>query len=741
MRKFLLAAYVVLMAALVLSLSGCGSSSSSLGSDSGTSGGSSLKDVQVATISVPSLQIGGKYQIYKGAEIPEMDDTVRYFVASGMNESNAATVNLGFAESLDKSDTLVIEDESGKVVFAFQPSGEAGKGTTSAAGTVTRTGGKRLTYNGQKIGASSFTASALDVDTSGAKTIVLNADGTATFDGESVSVYDYVWHADPDHPAEYWTKYGDTSEELDEDGIAEVVGDDEVYIMHDIRYTPDTLGFSSSSKTATKTDYDDDGKKTTSETEYVVYYNSDSEAVKSAIADIVAEKGEDFGGDYIFATLPIAGGGATPPGGQVGNMGMNSSLVTPAAPPQRGNVEEGPGGQNGGQPSGNSGNTDYFTTMTHSAADAYENPVLHINKAGTYRLQGTWNGQIWIYGGKKSNEDAKVVIILDNVTVTCGVAPALVFYNCYECGPDDEDEVAGSWKTLGLDVLENAGAKVLIADGTTNTFTGANVYRILKLEPKDKTYVTGIDGSEIAFQKKLYKMDGAFYSFRSMAIGGGTEGTGKLNITSTTYEGLDAELHMAISGGNITVSAPDDGINVNEDNISVFDLEDGTLTITSQGGDGIDSNGYAVVNGGTLNITAGSQKEASAGEAGIDAEKGTHIADEATYTWNQISSQQRPNDQTSTENPENPGGNNGQQETSDGDTQDNTQTTVDPIDPIHEKIIVTDENGNESELGTFDIDAPSGEDYSVGNVTRNIPESSSTFELVQKVNNFSRITD
>ena len=45
----------------------------------------------------------------------------------------------------------------------------------------------------------------------------------------------------------------------------------------------------------------------------------------------------------------------------------------------------------------------------------------------------------------------------------------------------------------------------------------------------------------------------------------------------------------------------DDGINVNEDNVSVFTMNGGTLHIFAglgAEGDGIDSNGYIVVNGG-----------------------------------------------------------------------------------------------------------------------------------------------
>jgi hypothetical protein len=117
-------------------------------------------------------------------------------------------------------------------------------------------------------------------------------------------------------------------------------------------------------------------------------------------------------------------------------------------------------------------------------------------------------------------------------------------------------------------------------------------------------------------------MDGAFYSFVSLAVGGGSKGNGVLNITSSTYEGFDTEMHLTVESGTITVTAPDDAINVNEDNISVFTMLDGTLTITSRNGDGIDSNGYVAIIGGSLDITAGTAQVNANGEGGIDAEKG-----------------------------------------------------------------------------------------------------------------------
>ena len=257
------------------------------------------------------------------------------------------------------------------------------------------------------------------------------------------------------------------------------------------------------------------------------------------------------------------------------------------------------------------------TEMMHSEEEAYNNPVLHINKAGEYILEGNWNGQVAIDLGEEAFEDekAKVTIILDGVNVSCSVAPSIVFYSVYESDYTWEDREEYNNE---IDVSD-AGATVIINDGTENNFTGANVYRLLKPVYKK-------EGSTV--QKKRYKMDGSFYSYESLLIKGEEKGTGILNITSTTYEGLDSELHMQIDSGNINIVSNDDGINVNEDNVSVFKMNGGRLTIfAGQGeeGDVIDSNGYIVVEGGTLLGTSPSVSDDI-----LDSEKGSEVSDNAT---------------------------------------------------------------------------------------------------------------
>ena len=236
---------------------------------------------------------------------------------------------------------------------------------------------------------------------------------------------------------------------------------------------------------------------------------------------------------------------------------------------------------------------------THSAEDAAKHTVVHITKPGTYRLSGSLNGQIFVDLGDNAKEDINAIatLILDNVDITCTVAPAILFYNVYECGVKDETTATATVNT------SNAGANVIIADHSINTINGAYVARIYEPGTTDK----------------LHKYDGAFYSKRSMNIDDAGDGTGVLHINATN-EGLDSEMHLTINGGNITITSQNDGINTNEDNISVTTINDGVLTINAglgAEGDGIDSNGFITINGGTI-LTSSCDKGP---DGGIDADR------------------------------------------------------------------------------------------------------------------------
>lgn len=256
--------------------------------------------------------------------------------------------------------------------------------------------------------------------------------------------------------------------------------------------------------------------------------------------------------------------------------------------------------------------TGFPSHMMHTPEEAYQNPVLYITKPGTYTLQGNWKGQVRVDLGEDAFDDPsqKVTLILNGADIACTVAPGVVFASVYECDNAWEDRSTYS-QTVDT---RDAGANVVIADGTVNHVSGTNVFRILKTKYKDENSTDPYPA-----QKKRLKTDGAFYSYQSMNINGST---GTLNITAG-YEGLNTELHLTVNGGNVNIFSQDDGINVNEDDVSVVSINGGCLHICSglgAEGDGIDSNGYLVINGGTV-ISAASQ----GADAGLDSDRGSFV--------------------------------------------------------------------------------------------------------------------
>ena len=250
----------------------------------------------------------------------------------------------------------------------------------------------------------------------------------------------------------------------------------------------------------------------------------------------------------------------------------------------------------------------------HSAEEAAAHTVLHITQPGAYRIKGTLaKGQIAVDLGEDAENDpeAVVTLILDGVDITCQVAPAIIFYNVYECGTGEA--------VADVDTSA-AGANVILADESENTVRGAYVARIYK----PGSVVLSEDGTEVEDAKKLHKYDGAFYSKMSMNIFGENKNSGILNIYAEN-EGLGSEQHLTINSGSINIFSGNDGINTNEDGVSVTTVNGGALNITVTGetgeGDGIDSNGWLVINGGIV-IAEGC---ANSADAGIDSDMGIHI--------------------------------------------------------------------------------------------------------------------
>lgn len=237
----------------------------------------------------------------------------------------------------------------------------------------------------------------------------------------------------------------------------------------------------------------------------------------------------------------------------------------------------------------------------HTEEEAKSHRVLNITKSGAYRISGKLSaGQIRVDLGEDAlkNPDAVVELILDNADITCTIAPAILFLSVYECDEDWTVEEA----TFDVDTSK-AGAVLVLADGSENHVHGSYVEKIFKDE---------------VGEKKLWKQDGAIYSYMSMNV----FGAGSLNLFSDN-EGLDTEHHLTINGGDINIYSDNDGINTNEDGVSVTTINGGNLNIVAglgAEGDGIDSNGWLVINGGHV-----ISKANPIADSGLDSDLGSYI--------------------------------------------------------------------------------------------------------------------
>lgn len=236
----------------------------------------------------------------------------------------------------------------------------------------------------------------------------------------------------------------------------------------------------------------------------------------------------------------------------------------------------------------------------HSRQEADSHQVITITQPGNYTVSGSLSrGQIAIDLGRDSGRDSNAVVnlTLDNVDLTCTVAPAIICYNAYECGSYDTSSAS-------RDVdISSAGFNLILARDSENNINGSHVAKIYK------------EGT----QEKLHKYDAAIESLVSFNV----SGDGVLNLTADN-EGLETSLHMSINGGTLNITSGDDALNAGEDGVSVITVNDGRIMACSRlgdEGDGIDSNGWIVINGGHVVACA----NADSMDSGLDSDNGIYI--------------------------------------------------------------------------------------------------------------------
>ncbi|WP_347754116.1 carbohydrate-binding domain-containing protein [Agrococcus sp. ProA11] len=199
-------------------------------------------------------------------------------------------------------------------------------------------------------------------------------------------------------------------------------------------------------------------------------------------------------------------------------------------------------------------------TLSGSAATADSgvssaDGVVTITEAGVYRLSGSLDGRIVVAAA----DDAQVVLVLDDASITSGDGPAIEVQTA--------DDVA-----------------VHLADGSQSTIVDTSAY--------------GDDADANA----------AIFSEQDLTI----SGAGSLSVAASN-DGITSEDDLAIIGGTIDVVAADEALR-GKDSIQV---EGGTLTLEA-GGDALQSDNTDEADRGWIRVEGGTIS-AAAGDDGFDA--------------------------------------------------------------------------------------------------------------------------
>lgn len=214
-------------------------------------------------------------------------------------------------------------------------------------------------------------------------------------------------------------------------------------------------------------------------------------------------------------------------------------------------------------------------TLSKSTASCSDSSVtvadgsVVITKAGTYKLSGTFTGQIIVNAG----DSDKVQLVLDNASITKEGSAALYIINA--------DKVF-----------------VTTVSGTENTLASTG------------EFATSDDETNI---------DGAIFSKSDITF----NGSGTLNVKCESKHGIVTKDDLKITGGTYNITSASQGLS-GKDSVRIAG---GNITITS-GTDGIHSEntdntekGYVYISGGTLNITSG--KDCIDASGTVDIKDGT----------------------------------------------------------------------------------------------------------------------
>lgn len=265
---------------------------------------------------------------------------------------------------------------------------------------------------------------------------------------------------------------------------------------------------------------------------------------------------------------------------------------------------------NGEEVSENDSADVYLTTKMENGGNSEEaekaniqiRNVININKSGIYEFTGKLSeGQIAI----NSNEiKGNVVIVFNNVEITCQNAPAIFVYN-----------INNNSSTCTVTIK--------LADNSKNIIAGGKIKQSVEgWQDQNKLlyYVDkGYDDDRNYYER--YKYDGAISSDISLTF----EGNGTLIVNALAKEGIESKRDITINSGNYIINSLDDGINACTDKESIITINDGNILVNvleeAEEGDGIDSNGSIYINGGKVYAFAREKSQ----DSGLDSDTGIYI--------------------------------------------------------------------------------------------------------------------
>lgn len=228
--------------------------------------------------------------------------------------------------------------------------------------------------------------------------------------------------------------------------------------------------------------------------------------------------------------------------------------------------------------------------------------VINITSSGTYEFTGNLSdGQISV---DTNNISGDVIIVLNNVDITCENASAIFVYN-------------KETKSATCNVI------IKTAKDSENTVSGGKIKQSVEgwSDQSELVYYVEKDYNDEGEYFERYKYDGAISSDISLTF----EGEGNLTVNSLSKEGIETKRDITINSGNYVINSLDDGMNAAADGESVITINGGNIlvNVTSEAdeGDGIDSNGYLYINGGTVYAFASEKSE----DSGLDSDLGIYI--------------------------------------------------------------------------------------------------------------------